>query len=59
VNSDVIALSQRFALLISEYQTAIEDGTISANEARRLLNETLALQRVLIDMKLNLERETT
>ena len=59
VNSDVIALSQRFALLISEYQTAIEDGTISANEARRLLNETLALQRVLIDMKLNLEREAT
>lgn len=59
VNSDVIALSQRFAMLIAEYQTAIEDGTISANEARRLLNETLALQRVLIDMKLNLERETT
>lgn len=57
VNSDVIALSQRFALLIAEYQTAIEDGSISANEARRLLNETLALQRVLIDMKLNLERE--
>jgi hypothetical protein len=59
VNADVIALSQRFALLIAEYQTAIEDGTISANEARRLLNETLALQRVLIDMKLNLEREAT
>jgi len=59
VNSDVIALSQRFALLISEYQVAIEDGRITANEARRLLNETVALQRVLIDMKLNLERETT
>lgn len=59
VNSDVIALSQRFALLIAEYQTAIEDGTITANEARRLLNETLALQRVLVDMKLNLERESS
>lgn len=59
INSDVIALSQRFAMLIAEYQTAIEDGTISANEARRLLNETIALQRVLIDMKLNLEREST
>ncbi|MEZ5750788.1 MAG: hypothetical protein R3D60_02100 [Paracoccaceae bacterium] len=59
VNSDVIALSQRFAMLIAEYQTAIEDGTISANEARRLLQETVALQRVLIDMKLNLEREAT
>lgn len=58
VNADVIALSQRFAMLIAEYQTAIEDGTISANEARRLLNETLALQRVLVDMKLNLERES-
>jgi hypothetical protein len=59
VNSDVIALSQRFAMLIAEYQTAIEDGTITANEARRLLNETVALQRVLVDMKLNLEREST
>lgn len=58
INSDVIALSQRFAMLIAEYQSAIEDGTISANEARRLLNETLALQRVLLDMKLNLERES-
>ncbi|GAB4264852.1 MAG: hypothetical protein Kow0013_12460 [Pararhodobacter sp.] len=57
VNSDVIALSQRCAMLIAEDQTAIEDGSISVNEARRLLNETLALQRVLIDMKLNLERE--
>lgn len=59
VNRDVIALSQRFALLIAEYQSAIEDGTISANEARRLLHETTALQRVLIDMKLKLEREAT
>lgn len=57
INSNVIALSQRFALLIAEYQSAIEDGTISANETRRLLNETLALQRVLLDMKLTLERE--
>lgn len=56
VNPDVIALSQRFALLIAEYQTAIEDGTITATETRRLRNETLALQRVLVDMKLNLER---
>ena len=59
VNSDVIALSQRFAMLIAEYQTAIEDGTITANEARRLLNETVALQRVLVDRKRNREREHT
>jgi hypothetical protein len=59
VNSNVIALSQRFALLIAEYQSAIEDGTITATETRRLLNETLALQRVLLDMKLTLERGAT
>lgn len=34
-----------------------EGGVISANEAKRLLNETLALQQVLIDMKLHLEDE--
>ena len=58
VNSDVVALSQRFAMLMSEYHQSIEDGVISANEARRLLRETLALQQVLIEMKLHLEDET-
>jgi hypothetical protein len=58
VNSDVIALSQRFALLMSEYQQSIEDGVISVNEAKRLLKETTILQQVLIDMKLNLEDES-
>src|SRR6056297_3166227 len=58
VNSDVVALSQRFAMLMSEYHQSIADGVISANEARRLLRETLALQQVLVDMKLNLEDET-
>ncbi|MBT8476039.1 MAG: hypothetical protein HKO95_10765 [Rhodobacteraceae bacterium] len=57
VNSDVIALSQRFAMLMGEYQQSIEDGVISINEAKRLLRETVALQRVLIDMKLHLEEE--
>lgn len=57
VNSDVIALSQRFALLMAEYNQSIEDGVISVNEAKRLLKETLALQQVLIDMKLHLEDE--
>jgi hypothetical protein len=55
VNSDVIALSQRFAMLMGEYSSSIEDGVISINEAKRLLRETLALQQVLIDMKLHLE----
>ncbi|SPF79841.1 hypothetical protein [Pseudoprimorskyibacter insulae] len=58
VNADVIALSQRFAILMAEYQQSIEDGIITANEAKRLLKETVALQQVLIDMKLHLEDET-
>ena len=57
VNSDVVALSQRFAVLMGEYHQSIEDGVISINEAKRLLRETTALQKVLIDMKLNLEHE--
>lgn len=57
VNSDVVTLSQRFAMLMGEYNMAIEDGKISVNEAKRLLNETLAIQQVLIDMKLHLEQE--
>ena len=55
VNSDVIALSRRFAQLMGEYQDAIEDGVISVNEAKRLLRETVLLQQVLLDMKLHLE----
>ncbi|MEP4036239.1 MULTISPECIES: hypothetical protein [unclassified Pseudophaeobacter] len=58
VNADVIALSQRFAFLMSEYQTAIEDGIITVNEAKRLLRETVMLQHVLLDMKLHLEEES-
>jgi hypothetical protein len=55
VNSDVIKLSQRFALLMAEYNQSIEDGVISVNEAKRLLQETTALQKVLIEMKMHLE----
>ena len=58
VNSDVVALSQRFAMLMGEYNLSIADGKISMNEAKRLLRETLQLQRVLLDMKLNLEKES-
>lgn len=55
LNSDVIALSHRFAMLMSEYQQSIEDGIITVNEAKRLLRETVELQKVLIEMKLHLE----
>ena len=58
VNNDVIVLSQRFAMLMSEYSISIEDGIITINEAKRLLKETSALQQILIDMKLHLEDET-
>lgn len=57
VNQDVVALAQRFALLMSEYNQAIGDGKISINEAKRLLRETLAIQQVILEMKLNLEEE--
>ena len=58
VNADVIALSQRFAMLMAEYNQSIEDGVISHNEAKRLLRETLAIQEVLMSMKLNLEEHS-
>lgn len=58
VNSDVVALSQRFAQLMAEYHQSIEDGVISINEAKRLLRETLEIQKVLLEMKLHLEEET-
>ena len=59
VNQDVVALAQRFAMLMSEYNQAIGDGKISVNEAKRMLRETLALQEVLLQMKLNLEDEVS
>lgn len=59
INSDVVALSQRFAMLMGEYNNAISDGKISINEAKRLLRETLAIQQVLLEMKLNLEDEAS
>ncbi|MCC7321086.1 MAG: hypothetical protein IT542_08940 [Rubellimicrobium sp.] len=58
VNSDVIVLSQRFAQLMAEYNLSIADGVISVNEAKRMLRETLALQKILLEMKLHLEQET-
>ena len=58
VNEDVVALAQRFAVLMGEYNIAIGDGKITVNEAKRLLRETLAIQQVLLEMKLNLEEES-
>ncbi len=58
MNADVVALSQRFAMLMAEYNQSIEDGIITINEAKRLLRETLELQRVLLEMKLHLEEES-
>lgn len=58
VNADIVALAQRFAMLMGEYNLSIEDGVITANEAKRMLSETLALQKVLVEMKLHLEHES-
>ena len=55
LNSDVIALSERFANLMAEYNHSIADGVISLNEAKRLLEETNALQQVLVEMKMHLQ----
>ena len=57
LNSDVIHLSQRFATLMAEYNHSIADGVISLNEARRLLEETNALQQVLMEMKIHLQED--
>ena len=58
VNADFVALSQQFAMLMSEYHQSIQDGIITVNESKRLLKETVALQQVLIDMKLHMESDT-
>lgn len=55
VSSDVTVLSRRFTKLLADYWQTIDDGAISINETKRLLRETVALQKVLIDMKLHLE----
>ena len=56
VNSDVVSLSQRFAMLMCEYHQSIEDGSISKAESKRLFKEAVALQKVLTDMKISLEK---
>jgi hypothetical protein len=58
VNQDVVVLAQRFAQLMAEYNYAIADGVISINEAKRMLRETLAIQQVLLEIKLHLETDT-
>lgn len=57
VNQSVVTLSQRFAMLMAEYNLSIADGRISINEAKRLLRETLTIQQVLMEIKLRLEEE--
>lgn len=54
----MITLSQRFALLMAEDNQSIEDGIISVNEAKRLLRETLELQKILVERKIHLEEQS-
>ena len=46
-------------MLMAEYNQSIQDGKITINESKRLLAETLAIQRVLLEMKLHLEEEAS
>jgi len=55
VIADAMALSQRFAMLMGEYNQAIGDGVISVNQARRLMRQTLAIRQVPLAMKFNPE----
>ena len=55
VNEDIAVVSQRFAMLMNSYANAIADHVITAAEAKEMLAETLALQRVLIEMKMHLQ----
>lgn len=57
VSHDIAILSQRFALLMSAYAEAVENNEITPAEARKLLHETLELQKVLVDMKMHLQTE--
>lgn len=59
LTQDMVVLAQRFALLMGQYADCLGDGRISHNEAMHLLRETLALQEVLMEMKLNLETEVS
>lgn len=43
---------------MAEYHASIADGTISLNEAKRMLKEAQALQEVLLEVKLKLEEGT-
>jgi hypothetical protein len=42
-------------MFLSECEQLIEDSILTANEAKRLLNETTQLQQVQVVMKLHLE----
>ena len=55
VNFYIISLIQSLAMFLSECEQLIEDSILTANEAKRLLNETTQLQQVQVVMKLHLE----
>ncbi|WP_371157382.1 hypothetical protein [Jannaschia sp. 2305UL9-9] len=57
IGHDVAVLSQRFAHLMGAYAEAMETSAITPGEAKQLLQETLELQKVLVDMKVRLQIE--
>lgn len=57
VNTDIAATAQRFAMLVNAYANAVADRGITRAEANEMLSETMALQRILVDMKMHLVAE--
>ncbi|GIT90767.1 hypothetical protein JANAI62_12220 [Jannaschia pagri] len=57
VSHDIALISERFAMLMNAYASAISNNVITPAEARGLLSETMELQKVLVDMKMHLQIE--
>lgn len=57
VSSDVIKLSERFAMLMMKYNEAMLDNKISVNEAKSLIREASEIQKVLLEIKLHVGAE--
>lgn len=54
VDDDGIALLQMFAQPRSEYNLAISGGKVTVNKTKPMLFDTLAIQEVILEIKLKL-----
>ena len=51
MDTDALTLQGHFAVLMAEFNKAIEQRAISDSKADRLLHATTALQKVIVEMK--------